>query len=219
MDSNLNKKADQVSNARNKITAVWRTNESLLYVTENPLPGREINTRYILIGVGTVISLLLFILVLQSCRKAKYNLKSRDKNRRDEECTDTQLHKQGEFCENIALQKIPNKLFLHSDAANYKIEKCTCSKLLSTPIYRQKTNEFANNTLPLKSKYSYIPNRPANHDVSVPTCDLYAPPRPCTSDVCLAKNSRDSYIHPIFVCAFDRPNNTVKSHSYIDIIN
>lgn len=226
VDTNLisNTKADQISNAGNKITDVGRTNESLTYATENPLAESEINTRYILIGVGAVVSLLLFILVVQSCRKAnstrRKSLKSRNRNKTDKESTDTQQHGKDRFCNKIALQKIPNQLFYHSDAKNHRMEEeSTSLQVSSTPIYQQATHVFANNTLPLKSKYSHRPERPANHDFNVPTCDLYALPRPCTSEICLAANRRDPYIQPIFVCAFDRPNNTVKSHSYIDIIS
>lgn len=176
-----------------------------------------------LIGVGAVVSFLLFILVVQSCRKAasksRKSLRSRNRNRSEEESTDIQLNGKSRVCEKITLQKIPNQLFYRSDAENHSMEESTSLQLSSTPIHQQATHVFANNTLPLKSKFSYRPEGPANQDFNVQTCDLYALPQPCTSEICLATNRRDPYIQPVFVCAFDRPNNTVKSHSYIDIIS
>lgn len=155
------------------------------------------NTTYILTGAGAVISVLLFILVLQSCKKSRSIQRNNINQDRKNEAkigyasSNRFQHENDRPCSKMSC--IKSGCSHHQMESKYD-EINECLKFVQAPVFK---NDFeSSNTAP--------------GDVNELSC---------TEELSLNADDSDFYLQPVFSHDNKKEGNSEEIHPYIDIID
>lgn len=176
--------------------------EEQIFNNETPMQKREINTYYLLAGAGAVIFMLLFIIVIQTCRKSK---SAKRKSSLQYKCNENQTgdetfkqppHGSSENYLNITSSKQSNHVYQHMDHLYQEIDESM--ELIQMQPSTDTATEFGDHNLP------YCINNPINvtkYHINAQPSESYVIP-----STCLDIENTD-YLQPVIVHA----NKEIKS--------
>lgn len=164
--------------------------------TEQHLPKGALNTNYIVAGVGAVMSLLLFILVFQSCKTTKRARRLVQGPRNKKKQGDQSSHKQ--YNENNKLYENNAHFYHQIDAVYTDRDQCKCVK--SVPISSNKSQDFKTLPLPLQIQNPFCSFGTENLKMHGPTSGPHTLPSTSTAETYSTSTGSHYYIDPVFVC-------------------
>lgn len=101
------------------------TVDTTISLTEKPLQNSELNTKYLLVGVGIIISIILFIILIQFCKNSqssnKQSTPTQQKNNDNETVGDTSPRShsgQGKDYKTISSSRDSSHLYRHMKLMN-----------------------------------------------------------------------------------------------------
>lgn len=156
-------------------------------------------------------SLLLFILVFQSCKTTKRARRLVQRPRNKKEQGDKSSKKQ--YNENNE-QYEDNAHFYHQIDAVYT-DRDQCKWVKSVPICSNKSQDFKTLSLPLKIENRFCSFGTESLEMNGPTSGPHTLPSTSTAETCLTSTGSTYYIDPVFVCEDQQLNNTANTYSYI----
>lgn len=208
-------KATHSKDLNNSKFVTRSTNTSL--ITEKPLDKNQVDTNYLTVSLGIVISLLLFIIVIQLCKKSKSarkktsQLKSSVNQMCEEFCYDSQ-NREDENYKKISSSQRFSHFYRHMDAVYHEIDESV--ELIHTAAIKNGASEFEGDTIPPQLKDSASLKK-INDDIITQSNDFYLLPN--TRRECEDTDNSDSYIQPVSLLEYEVPSNKVETCSYVDI--
>lgn len=164
--------------------------------TGKHLSKGTLNTNYIVAGVGAVMSLLLFILVFQSCKTSKRARRLIQGTQNKKEQGDKSSNKQ--YTENNKMYEDNAHFYHHIDAVYLDKDQCEC--VISVPICSNKSQDFKTLPLPLKIENPFCSLGTGNLEMNGATSGPHTLPSTSTAETCLTSTGSAYYIDPVFLC-------------------
>lgn len=208
-------KATHFKDVNNSKFVTKSTNSFL--ITEKPVDKNQIDTNYLTVSIGIVISILLFIIVIQLCKKSKSVRKKPSKLKKsvnqicEEICNDPQNREDEKYTEISSSQRFSH-FYRHMDAVYNEIDERV--ELIHTAAIKNGASEFEGDTIPLQLKESASLKK-INDDIIPQSSDFFLLPN--TRRECEDTENSDSYIQPVSVLEYEVPGNKVETCSYVDI--
>lgn len=213
IDKHLRRETKQLFSSMSTTPRISKT--TYLFTTEYSVPNDTINTNYTYFlptGIGILISVLLFIFVLQSCKKSHSftNKRALNQDKPSENAAGDESLNRPQNQNNSAYHRMSSisksvHVYHHVDSEYNELDESL--ELVHDPIL----GNIQHLGFPLKSNESHnsITIRKDNLNDSNKSLNVLQKPE----DTCLNKDDSDGYLQPVFVF-----KNTDETHSYIDII-
>lgn len=197
-------------------TYLQTTEKITLYFSKHSEPKDEININYLLVGVGGAISLFLFILIMQLCKKhtstkrKSTNLRMDNGNHTTDESTN-----QTQNCNRKDSYQIPNvnkslPFYDHMNSEYQEIDEC---------LERKNAFAFFNGQGRFEKKHPLsCPSSSCasgNEDQRFPLKTSNS--TQFTINTCLDVVHSDAYLQPMFVSEKQHSKDTDEVHLYIDV--
>lgn len=188
-----------------------------LSIPEQYGPRDKNNVNYSVVGVGGVISIFLFILVVQLCKKQKSAIRGSASLRivngndtRDESGNKTQnWHRKKSY--QIPKENKSIRCYDHINSEYQEIDECSEKKNESTFLN-------ASGCFEMKSNISHLFSTcPSKKNVSrLPSNTSYCQQLPIST--CSEIDHSDAYLQPLSVCEEQTARKADEIHSYVDVI-
>lgn len=187
-------------------------------ITEKPVEKNRIDTIYLTVSVGIIISMLLFIIVIQLCKKSKSIRKKPSQQKSNvnqicEEFYNDPQNREDEKYKKISSSQRFNHFYRNMDAVYNEIDERV--EPIHTAAFKNGASEFESDTILLQLKDSSSLKK-INDGIISQSSDLYLLPNTngeCEEDII----NSDSYIQPVSVLKNEVPDNKVETCSYVDI--
>lgn len=146
-------------------------------LTEKPLQNSELNTNYLLVGVGIIISIILFIILIQLCKNSqsanKKQLTQQERNDNEMVCKSSHRSHSGEGKDYkiISSSRDSSHLYRHMDTVYHEIDECM--ELMPTPALPNAGSSLDSNTV--LSDFKHTENLKSKDD-GVQTSNLHVLP-------------------------------------------
>lgn len=185
-------------------------------LTEKPLQNSEFNTNYLLVGVGIIISIILFIILIQLCKNSKsaYKKQPTQQKRNDNEMVGESSHRshsgEEKDYKTISSSRDSSHSYRQMDTVYHEIDECM--ELMPTPALPNAVSSLDSNTV--LSDFKHTAHLKSKDD-GVQTSNLHVLPskKITSSDTSMSK------LNPQHECVLKNVNTENKEEigSYVNV--
>lgn len=157
---------------------------STFYVTVNPMKNSEFNSNYLVGGIGVVISIFLFMILIQLCKNSrnakrkKFTRQKRNINEKPDEPSHRRTYRENIEYKTISSSRNSNHLYRPMDMVYHEIDECM--DMIPTPTFQNVASNLDCQTVPLDLKHQSSIRKKYDDDQ---TSKLHL--LPCTKITCL----------------------------------
>lgn len=127
------------------------------YVTENPIQNSGLYSNYLIVGVGVVISMFLFMILIQLCKNSrtakrnKFTRQKRNTNEKPDESSHPRTYRENKEYKTISSSRNSSRLYRPMDIVYHEIDECM--EMMPTPTFQNVASKLDCNTVPLDLKH------------------------------------------------------------------